>query len=148
MRQDIRVDNPTIALFAICINLLHGGVLAVLGIRDLIREREEYDQKFNGLTALIKGIALILISVFLYYLLTRGLKPEYIIFVMIVAPLLSYSKVIWESKNRIFRAVFESRADVMVQINNDRWQQLEDQKTEYVSIMTDKSPAYVESKKS
>ena len=140
------MDNSEIALFAIVMNLLHGGILAVFGIRDLIRKGEEYDQKFNGLTALIKAAALILISLFLYYQLTSGVSPEYILFAMIVAPLLSYYKVIWDFRTRIFRGVFESRADILVQLNNERWEQVEARKLEYTSKIGDKAQEYLQAK--
>ena len=59
------MDIPTLAFYLIIGNLLHGGFLTAVSIRYLVRAQEAYDQKFNGLTYLIKGVALILISLFL-----------------------------------------------------------------------------------
>ena len=115
----------------------------MLGIRDLIRKSEEYDQRFNGLTDLIKGGALTLISLSLYSQLTSGMSPDYIVYAMILAPLLTYYKVIWELRKRIFRAIFESRAEILVQLNNNRWEQIEASKLEYSSTLTNKAPEYL-----
>lgn len=141
------MDYSVSAFFLIIVNLLHGGILAVFGVRDLIRKREEYDQKFNGLTYLTKGIALILISLFLYYL-ANGFSAAFVVWAMILAPLLSYCKVIWDSRDRIYRAVFESRAEILVQHNNKQWEQLEDCKLEYISTLTAKTPQYLHNRES
>lgn len=141
------MDTSTLAFLLILANLLHGGILTVFSIRDLIRKREAYDQKFNGLTYLTKGIALILISLFLYYKLGSGLDPAYIVFAMILAPILSSCRSLWESATRMYRALFESRADILVQLNNKRWQELEDGKLEYTSAVIDKVPAYIHREK-
>ena len=123
-------------------NLLHGGFLTAVSIRYLVRAQEAYDQKFNGLTYLIKGVALILISLFLYYQLENGIGAGYIVSAMILAPLLPHAKEIWDSRGRVYRAIFESRAEILIQHNNERWEQLEDRKFEYVSTLTAKSPEY------
>lgn len=115
----------------------------MFGIRDLIRRAEEYDQRFNGLTALIKGGALILISLFLYYQITIGMRPDYIVYAMIFAPLLTYYKVIWKLRKRIFRGIFESRAEILVQLNNNRWEQIEAHKLEYSSTLTNRAREYL-----
>jgi len=115
-------------------------------IRDLIRTREAFDQKFNGLTYLIKGLVLILISLFLYYQLANGLKADYIVYTMILATLVSSYKEIWELVKSLYRGLVVSRADILVQINNEKWEQIEARKSEYTSTMTDKAPEYLHRK--
>ena len=142
------VDLSAIASYLVLINLLYGGFLGAVGIRALISKVEEYGQKFYGLTFLIKGIVLILISLFLYYKLNSGLDPAYIVFAMILAPVVSSHRSLWESGKRMYRALFESRADILVQLNNKRWQELEDGKLEYTSATIHKVPKYARREKS
>jgi hypothetical protein len=142
------VDLSAIASYLVLINLLYGGFLAALGIRALISKVEEYGQKFYGLTFLIKGIALILISLFLYYQLSNGLTAEYVIYILILGPLLSSYKEWWDLGKRMHRAMFQSRADILVQINNRRWQELEDRKLEYASTLIKHASEYRDRDKS
>lgn len=142
------VDQSAIASYLVLINLLYGGFLAAVGIRALISKVEEYGQKFYGLTFLIKGIALTLISLFLYYQLSNGLNAEYVIYVLILGPLLSSYKELWDLGKRMYRAMFQSRADILVQLNNKRWQELEDRKIEYPSSLIKRAPEYRGSDKS
>jgi hypothetical protein len=135
------VDLSAIASYLVLTNLLYGGFLAAVGTRGLIRNVEEYGQKFYGLTLLIKGIALILISLFLYYQLSNGLKVEYVIYVLILGPLLSSYKELWDLVKRMYRAMLESRADILVQLNNMKWQELEDRKIEYTSSLINQASA-------
>lgn len=131
------------ALFLIAINLLHGAFLAVFGTRELIRNREEYDQKFNGLTYLVRGTALILISLFLYYLLTNGLNGLNIVCAMVLGSALSSYREIGELVNSLFRGVVESRADILIRINNEKWRQLEASKLEYATAIKERSPEFL-----
>jgi len=68
------------------------------------------------------------------------------VYTMILATLVSSYKEIWELVKSLYRGLVVSRADILVQINNEKWEQIEARKAEYISTMTDKSPEYVKGK--